>query len=283
MTLGPTVAGRWYPSDPSELGREVDTLLARATLLEAPNGSVAALVAPHAGFMYSGAVAARGFALLRARQVARVLLIGPSHYAAYEGAAVPAASDYRTPLGAVPLDLDARGALAAVPSIRIDDGPFEPEHCLEAELPFLQRVLAPGFRLLPLLIGAGTTPSTTRAVAAALAPLITSDTLLVVSSDFTHFGARFGYQPFRGDVARRIEQLDRGAIDRVLEIDGPGFSAYVERTGATICGRLAIEVLLQLLPAATPARLLAYDTSGRMTGDWTHTVSYASLAFERPF
>jgi len=273
------VAGSWYPDDMDALARQVDGFLGAAD--DSPPPDVAAIVVPHAGFVYSGQVAAHGFAGVRGAHFDRVLLLGPSHYSAYSGAAVPAATVYRTPLGEVAIDRHAADAVADRPSVTLDDAPFRREHSLEAEIPFLQRCLEPGWSLLPVLIGAGPQDGHTGNVAAALRPLLDQATLVVVSSDFTHFGRRFNFVPFRDDVPRRIEALDRGAIDRILAWDATGFSDYIARTAATICGRNAIDVMLRLGDAPGAADLAAYDTSGRITGDWQHSVSYASLVFRR--
>ncbi len=275
--VGPAVAGAWYPADPEALARMVDELVGEG----APSlrGRPRALVEPHAGYIYSGAVAGKGFRLLRAAAPSRVVLLGPSHYEAFRGACLPDAEAYRTPLGDVPLEREAIAALARIPSFRVSNRPYRLEHSLEAEIPFLQRVLAPGWTLLPVLLGAGTWGPPAQGIADALREWLEADTLLVVSSDFTHFGPRFAYVPFTSNVPQRIEALDRGAIERIVEGDLEGFEAYVQRTGATICGRDAIDVLLRTLTPETRGALVAYDTSGRLTGDWTHSVSYAAIAF----
>ena len=182
----------------------------------------------------------------------------------------------------MPLDADAAGRLAATDGLRFDDAPFRREHSLEAEIPFLQRALHPGWRLLPILIGAASGPSDIETLADALRPWCDGATLFVVSSDFTHFGPRFRYVPFETEVPRRIEQLDMGAVQPILHRDAAGFEAYVRRTGATICGRDAISVLLRILPDDVEGSLAAYDTSGRMTQSWDHSVSYASIVFRSP-
>ena len=133
-----------------------------------------------------------------------------------------------------------------------------------------------------MLLGAGSSRDELAAVAAALEPWCETPTLVVVSSDFTHFGPRFRFTPFRTEVQKRIEALDMGAVDRILAGDAEGFGAYIDDTAATICGRAAIHVLLRLLPAGVEGKLTAYDTSGRMTGDWDHSVSYAAVVFSRP-
>ena len=234
---------------------------------------------PHAGFVYSGLVAAKGFRRIGACGYERVILLGPSHYVPFEGAAVPTSSTYRTPLGDVPLDVEAIESLRGTAGLRVDDGPFRPEHCLEAEIPFLQRQLKSGWRLLPVLVGTLDPRTGSARIAEFLRPLRNPHTLIVVSSDFTHFGPSFDYVPFDRDVPARIEALAMEAVERILAWDGAGFETYLTRTGATICGRNAIRVLLQLVERGLDGDLAAYDTSGRMTGQWNDSVSYASLAF----
>jgi hypothetical protein len=224
-------------------------------------------------------VAAAAFRSLLGARFDRVIVIGPSHYAGFRGAAVPDADACATPLGGIPLDAPAVARLLDAPGFRRDNRPFAREHCLEAELPFLQRTLRSGFRLVPVLVGSGTVGAVADQVAAGLAPLCDPATLVVVSSDFTHYGAAFGYVPFRERVPDRIRELDFGVVERILSGDAVAFEAHLERTGATVCGRDAIGVLLRLLAPGSVADLLAYDTSSRMTGDWSHTVSYAAIAF----
>jgi len=274
--LQPAVAGTWYPAKPDDLASLVDDLLSGPDPAPVQPGA-RALVAPHAGFEYSGRVAGLGFRCLPP-ETNRVLLVGPSHHARFDGATVPEASAYRTPLGDVPVDVDAVDRIAGSPAVRRDDRPFRPEHSLEAELPFLQRHLRPGWGLVPVLIGTVEIPALRR-VSQALAPVFDEGTLAVISSDFTHYGTRFGYVPFVDRVEERIRSLDQAAIARMVAIDKDGFRRHVEETGATICGRAAIEVLLQLLDTRCSGRLVAYDTSGRLTGDFRHSVSYAAILF----
>jgi AmmeMemoRadiSam system protein B len=276
--LGPTVAGSWYPGQRGALERQIDALLS-AIREQPPDGRLLALIAPHAGLIYSGAVAAGGFRHVVGHSYERVILIGPSHHAYFQGAALPSAAFYGTPLGQVPMDGETIAILEQQPGVTIDDRPFLPEHCLEMEIPFLQRALDPGWALVPLLIGGGSSAADCNMVAAAIKPLIGPETLLVVSTDFTHYGPRFSFVPFTTDVPGRLRELDMGALDHILALDRSGFEQYIDRTGATICGKHAIDVLLCLLPEEVEASLVAYDTSGSITGEWGHSVSYASLAF----
>ena len=267
--LLPAVAGSWYPADPTELRDLVESLLARAPM--PPAETPRALIAPHAGLMYSGPVAAAAFACVRKLRFARVLLLGPSHYAAFRGAVIPEASRWRTPLGELVLDLEVE--------LPRRTAPFLQEHCLEAELPFLQCCLERGFAAVPILVGPRSDGADLDAVASALEPLLDADTLLVVSSDFTHYGAAFGFTPFPDALPARIAALDRGALRCIEEGDAAGFERYVAETGATICGRDAIGVLLRLdaMRTSPVRRTLAYATSGEMTGSFDHSVSYAAV------
>lgn len=276
------LAGTWYPGDPKALAERVDGLLAGAEPA-AVSGAIRALVVPHAGYAYSGRVAAAAFALVRGRTYRRVLVLAPSHHGDFRGLSIAGVDAYTTPLGEVPLDGEAVARLRRSPLVSADPRAHRQEHAIEIELPFLQRALAPGWELVPILVGRldSTEYST---VGDLLRPLVDDETLVVVSSDFTHYGARFGYLPFSPDdqVAGRIQTLDDGAIERVLALDGPGLLDYQARTGITVCGIRPLAVLPELLPADARATRVAYETSGDLTGDWRNSVSYAALAVTVP-
>jgi AmmeMemoRadiSam system protein B len=280
VVLGPAVAGSWYPQGRDALAGVVDELLDNAAVRAADRTDrVRAIIAPHAGFVYSGAVAASAFHTLHGKSFDRIVLLGPSHYFGFHGAAVPdAATALRTPLGDLPIDRDAVSVLRRSGGFRADDGMFQPEHALEAEVPFLQRVLGTDTPVTPVLLGGRATLDDARRAADAIEPLLLGSTLVIVSSDFTHFGPRFDFVPFQDDVPAKIRELDLGAVAAITSGDAAAFARYVDATGATICGHRAIDVLMHLPDAAAGARLLEYDTSGRMTGTWDHSVSYAAIA-----
>ena len=154
-TRPPAVAGTFYPHNPDRLQTDVLDLLAEVA--PPPKLTPKALIAPHAGYIYSGGVAAAAFATLRdsAHAIKRVVLIGPAHYVPVPGIAVPTVSSFETPLGRVPVDLEAMSALADLEFVVTADSPHVPEHCLEVELPFLQSVLA-FFQIVPLVVGNAT-------------------------------------------------------------------------------------------------------------------------------
>jgi AmmeMemoRadiSam system protein A len=158
-----------------------------------------------------------------------------------------------------------------------------PEHSIEVELPFLQTV-APECQIVPLVFGELDSDLINR-VARHLLTLWDDETVVVVSSDFTHYGESFNYLPFSPEAApTKLEELDAGAIDRILEQDTQGFMDYVSETGATICGRLPIAVLLAAMSDRDidcKATLLQYTNSGRILNDYRNSVSYAAIAFRR--
>jgi AmmeMemoRadiSam system protein B/AmmeMemoRadiSam system protein A len=272
------LAGSWYPADPAELAREVDGFLAAAA--GGPGEEpVRALVAPHAGYAFSGRTAGAAFAHVRGRAYRRVLVLAPSHHADFRGLSVAEVDAYATPLGLVPLDREAVATLRRSALVVSEPAAHRREHAIEIELPFLQRALAPGWRLVPVLVGA-LAGEDYHVLAELLRPLADEHTLVVVSTDFTHYGPRFGYLPFDPDerVAQRIRALDDGALAHVVARDGPALLAYRAQTGISVCGYRALALLLHLLPPDARVHRLAYATSAEVTGDWLSSVSYVALA-----
>ena len=270
------VAGSWYSSDPTELQAQIDDLLAKAN---APDlyGGLRALIVPHAAYVYSGPVAASGFACIGSQQFSRAVILAPSHHMAFRGCSVPRYSAYSTPLGEVPIDAEACAALRRYEIIGEERAAHRDEHSIEIQLPFLQRRLGE-FSMVPVLISRleGDEVDT---VAEAIKPLLDERTLLVVSSDFTHYGPRFSYQPFKNDIRENLRKLDYGAFIKILDCDPEGLLEYRDKTGITACGTLPIAVALKALGEEHQSMLLAYYTSGELTGDWTNSVSYGSFCF----
>jgi AmmeMemoRadiSam system protein B/AmmeMemoRadiSam system protein A len=276
------LAGSWYPADPQELTEYVDKLL-DAVKPETPELPIRALIVPHAGYPFSGATAAKVFALVRGRESKRVILLAPSHRSGFRGLSIADVDAYQTPLGEVPLDGPAVAQLRTSDLVSADPTAHLREHSIEIELPFLQRTLKPGWQLVPLLVGQMQTEDYKRA-ADLLRPLADKDTLIVVSSDFTHFGPRFGYMPFPldGETPEKIRALDDGAIQSIVARDASGFLDYQDRTGITICGYRPLELLLNLLPPDARVRQIAYATSGELTGYWGSSVSYVGMLVTGP-
>jgi hypothetical protein len=206
----PVVAGSFYPAEPDVMERQLRRFLSEAD--NAPVGAAVpkALIVPHAGWSYSGAVAARGYARLAAARgrISRVVLIGPSHHVAFKGMALDAAEAWSTPTGTIPLDTDAIAGLRRLPMTGTLDAAYAREHALEVHVPFLQHVLG-AFHLVPIV--AGDTPP--EAVAAVLdAVWGGEETLVVVSTDLSHYLGYDACQALDASTAAAIERLDGTAI-----------------------------------------------------------------------
>lgn len=274
--LDSPLAGTWYDGDKDRLAAELDGYFANADA--APLDNVHALIMPHAGYRYSGPAAAYGAKQVKGKHFSRVIVMGPSHRVPMENlGAVTNVTHCATPLGEIPIDTDFVAALKKHPYFRSVPGADEAEHSVQIELPLLQYALGE-FKLVPIVIG-NLDLDTTRAMAEILLGLIDETTLVVASSDFTHHGTNYGFSPFEDNVQARIEELDMGAWEFIKKKDLPGFAGYVKKTGATICGRCPIGVLLAMLPDGSTAHLLKYDTSGRIMGDTDNSVSYLCAAF----
>ncbi len=269
------LAGSWYTADPAALATELEA--ARRASGETRDDAVSALILPHAGYTYSGAVAAHGAQVVAGRTFRRVVVMGPTHRVPMRNAvAVPDATHYATILGEIPIDTAFLRRLQRYPLFRPVAGALPGEHSVEIEFPVLQSALGP-FKLVPLVVGQLDDHAVHEA-ADCLRAEIDEQTLVVASTDFTHYGPRFDYVPFTTDVEAGLRKLDLGAFEFVKARDPGGFRRAIERTGATICGRDPVSVLLAMLPGDAEVRLLKYDTSGRITGDWENSVSYVSAA-----
>ncbi len=264
------IAGAWYAGRPDALAREVDGYLGAAQLPNLP-AEVIALIAPHAGHRYSGPVAGYAFAAVRGRVVDLVAVISPFHQYASAPLLVSAHRAYETPLGRIPLDEDAIAALNA--RLQADFNlslariPYDHEHSLEIELPFLQRALAAPFRLLPVMVSAQT-PHVSQALGRALAHVLRGrNALLVASTDLSHFYDQATANALDAEMLRRIESFDPHAIFEA-EQTGKGFA----------CGHAAVAAVLWAARelGADSVRVLHYATSGDVTGDFSSVVGYGA-------
>ncbi len=255
----PAVAGLFYPSGRAELSADVRALLA-AVPLESGARPPKALIVPHAGYVYSGPVAASGYARLAplAGRIRRVVLLGPVHRVPVRGLALPGATTFSTPLGEVPLDTAAITALADLPQVTVSAAAHAQEHSLEVHLPFLQTVLGE-FRLLPLAVG----DATPGEVAEVLARVWGGpETLIVISSDLSH------YLPY--EVAQRT---DSETVRHIL-----GLHADLGHDEA--CGATPVNGLLACAAAhGLTAELLDLRNSGDTAGDRSRVVGYTAIAF----
>jgi AmmeMemoRadiSam system protein B len=204
-TRAPAVAGWFYPASEEQLSATLTALLNDAGCRATP---ARALVAPHAGYPYSGPIAAKAYGTLGERDdIERVLLLGPAHRVPVSGFALSPHQAFDTPLGSVTIDPDAYRELAAMPHVAIIEGAHREEHSLEVQLPFLQTVLG-RFSLIPMLVG-DTSPEQ---VAEVIEHFADSSTLIVVSSDLSHYNDYETARHIDGDTARAINNLDIAPI-----------------------------------------------------------------------
>jgi AmmeMemoRadiSam system protein B len=272
MSIRPAaLAGTWYPRQRGALEREVDGLLARAP--EPPPLDVRAIVAPHAGMLFSGATAARAHkAAAGTYEVA--VLVGPSHFVGFEGVAVYPDGAFESPLGLSPVDGAGVDALCAAAVARRMTPPHEREHSLEMQIPFLQRT-QPGVSIVPVLMGYQRR-ETILALAAALAEAFAARrALLVASTDLSHYFDASKAAALDGQVQLRIEAFDpEGLLDL--------FEMYPERDRGRFvaCGAgpaIAVMMAARAL-GSTGARVLGYSHSGDVSGDATAVVGYIAAA-----
>ncbi len=265
----PAVAGMFYPSRAATLKADVEDLLAQATP-PALTGMLVALVVPHAGYVYSGAIAAYAYRLLAAAPVDAIILIGPSHREYFEGVTVFPGDAYRTPLGDVPIDEGLRRRLVAAGVARSLDG-HRSEHSLEVQLPFIQ-ITRGACPMVPLVMGSQR-PDDCTMLGAAIASAVGSQRVVIVaSSDLSH------YHPYDDAVA-----LDRRVADVVNAFDAEELLRRLDQESVEACGGgpIAAAMIAARGLGATAAHVLQYCNSGDVTGDRGAVVGYLSAAFTR--
>jgi len=274
----PAVAGLFYPRDKQALAKAVDAYLAAAK--DQQIKELRGLICPHAGYRYSGPTAAIGYKQLAGRDIQTVVVLAPTHYASFNGASIPPVDAYRTPLGLIRLspkaaELAGTAPFVSKPACRVQrprwwkqapkelpafgkDTPHTWEHSLEVQLPFLQRVLK-GFRLVPAVFG----DVDPKAVAKTLAKYLDDKTLIVASSDLSHF--------YRYSTAK---VLDAACTKAICSLDIEGMAAQ------EACGKGPILTLMHIAKArGWQAKLLDYRNSGDTAGDKSNVVGYAAIAF----
>ena len=275
VVIRSTLPGNWYPADAGTLGKQVEGFFEKADV--EPVNDVIALILPHAGYQYSGQTAAFGLKSAN-RQYKRVIVIGPSHYVPMEDVlSVPRATHYETPLGQIPLDVEFINKLLEHPIFQNIPQANEKEHSTQIQVPLLQYARK-DFKLVPIVAG-DCSEETIAKAGDILKSLVDNDTLIIASSDFTHFGPNYGYIPFRENIPEQLKQLDMGACEYIKALDYKGLLEYRRKTGATICGYIPISILLSMLDKSAEAKLIKYTTSGELTGDYTNSVSYFSIVF----
>jgi AmmeMemoRadiSam system protein B len=262
------VAGSWYPANPEALAREIDRYL--AAVATSPPGDALAVVAPHAGLMYSGPIAAHSYKILAGRDVEIAVLVGPSHYVGFEGVAICGHGAFETPFGAIPIAEPCAAAIALGSSlVREHPTAHLREHSLEMQLPFLKRVL-PNAAIVPLVMGYQRR-ETVYALADALAEgLKGRRAILIASTDLSHYHDAPTAAKLDATVINHVERFDPDGLMSSLE----AFPEHACGGGPTVSVMLAAKAL-----GAGDARVLKYGDSGDVSGDKDAVVGYLSAAF----
>jgi hypothetical protein len=269
------VAGTWYPGTAGALARDVDGYVQLAP--DWTGGPIDAVIAPHAGLMFSGPVGAHAYRAAASQPFDVVVLVGPSHFVAFDGVSIFPEGAFATPLGDAIVDEDLSRAIMASPVVRAMPAAHQREHSLEMQLPFVRR-LFPAAKIVPLVMGYQTR-ETILALAEALASACRGRrALLVASTDLSHY--------FDAETA---QQLDRRVQSHVAALDADGllgaFEEYPEheRGRYVACGGgAAIAVMMAARQlGATDARILKYAHSGEVSGDYSGVVGYLAAAFGR--
>jgi len=255
----PIVTGTFYPNESQLLKEMIEGFLHQATT---PKLKVQpkALIVPHAGYIYSGQVAAYGFKILENKLYKKIILLGPSHHFSFQGLASSPSGYWETPLGKIEcLGKEDLKELKKTKEIIESSEIHEPEHCLEVEIPFLQVVLKE-FKIVSFLTGELNIKTATKV----LEPLIDEETLILVSSDLSH------YYPYK-----EAQKLDKVTIDAILDNDSKRLEEFGEA-----CGKTGIDILLEIAKNKHwQPKLLKALNSGDITGDKSQVVGYASIVF----
>lgn len=279
----PAVAGSFYEAGFEALDKQV-----RNCFLSKPGpgelqitkrkGRILGAICPHAGYEFSGHCAAWAYKEIAEAEFPDLfIIIGPSHFG---GESCTTLEDFETPFGAVQVDKEFAKRLVDA-GLAVNDQSHAQEHSIEVQLPFLQFAnmnKLRQIRFVPILVSADADYKKLGLIIKEAVIDSGKTVCIIASSDFTHYGRNYHYVPFSADVQKRMYALDEGAIKFIKKMDADGFLNYCYETGATICGQVAIAVLLKSIKAEK-VRMLMYYTSGDVVGDYKNAVGYAGIVF----
>jgi AmmeMemoRadiSam system protein B len=296
--LPPLFAGAWYDKEPSKLKASLDKLFANASARpsidqtaqtarplvfgvrsKSVSGKIIAAIVPHASYQYSGSTAAAFYGKVRGQKVTRVFIIGPAHREHFHGCALPVNKYMCSPLGKLPLDIATVRRLQAYHLFSAPYDRMKKEHSIEMQLPLIQHVFGV-VSIVPIEVGQLQDVAEVRTVAKLLRRFIRPTDLIVVSSDFTHYGPRYKFQPFGKDPIKDIRTLDTSAFESIYKRQPGNFIEFQKETHDTICGLYPCAILLAMLPAHCEASLLDYEnSSGVNKAPDGNMVSYMTIVF----
>ena len=286
MTRKPVVAGMFYEPDFTGLDNQIKESFESkfgpgALPIEKRTKNIKGVIAPHAGYAFSGPAAAWAYKeVAEAEFCDTYILLGLSH-AGYPNSI--SLEDWETSFGIVKNDNLLAEKIMQLADIRQDEQAHKEEHSIEVQLPFLQFANKDNLdrlRIVPIIISSGYEHAAKKIAHAVKES--GKKACIIASSDFTHFGLNYGYFPFNSDIKKNLYDLDKKAISSIKKLDSKAFLGYIEKTGATICGRMPIAASIEITKAlgAGKAKLLNYYTSGDIVDDYSSAVGYAGMVLE---
>jgi len=284
----PIVSGMFYPSDFDDLSNQInDSFHSKfgpgALPTKKRTKEIFGIIAPHAGYQFSGPAAAWAYKEIAESKLADVyILLGLSHSGSPSCVSL---EDWETPFGIVKVDDSFQRVLMANSGLKQNEEAQSQEHSIEVQLPFLQfanKDYLKQLRICPIIV---CEDRNYEEIAQAIAKTIEQTrkkAIIIASSDFTHYGINYGFFPFKDNIKEKMHELDKEAIEHIKNLDAKEFLKYITNTGATICGRMPISTLIASckLLGAEKAKLLHYYTSGDITSDYSSAVGYGAISVE---
>jgi AmmeMemoRadiSam system protein B len=277
----PAVADMFYPGDKEELNDLIRSCFMSKFGPGAMPGkkdkSIKAVIVPHAGFSYSGPCAAFAYkSIAESKDPDLFILLGPSHSGFISCVSL---EDWKTPLGIVKNDKEFGKVFIKNSGLPQDEDAHANEHSIEVQLPFLQFVVD-NPKICPIMITNNSDPKKIADAVNKTLEQTKKKAIIICSSDFTHLGSNYGYAPFKDDIKKKMYALDKEVIGFIKELDCNGLLNYIDKTGATICGKFPINVLLHVFKKAD-INVLKYYTSADITDSgYDMAVGYAALEFK---
>lgn len=275
----PAIAGTWYPNS----GAEILKIIGDTTVTE--KSHPAAVILPHAGYQFSGAVAARCLARVDAKVYEKIIILAPSHHVIMPNTfSVEPAGEVATPFGAVTFSQELHDALENLPGSKFTPNAHPVEHAIDIQLPLIKHFF-PDCQVGGMIVGQwdfqtlGDVQQLTK-FAAAFRKILDQKTLVVISTDFTHYGGNYNYTPFTDDVENKLQDLDKKLFESFAKNNNNNWAKILHSTGATVCGASCMHLLLSTLPKETQINKLEYFNSAMVLNDWNNAVGYTTALIE---
>ncbi|MDP7180638.1 MAG: AmmeMemoRadiSam system protein B [Candidatus Woesearchaeota archaeon] len=284
----PIVAGQFYESSPTELDKQLNNCFTSKfgpgdLPLKKRTKETIGVIAPHAGYEFSGPCAAWAYKeIAESKFPDTFILLGLSH-SGYPSCV--SLNDWETPFGIVENDKEFGNALINSSNIPQNEEAHKSEHSIEVQLPFLQFISKDNpnkLKISPIIVSPDINPGDIAKSIHNTIKTLNKQVIVIASSDFTHFGEHYNYNPFKENIKENLYKLDKTAIDQIINLNSYRFLDHIQQTGATICGKYPIAAIIELsnLLNAKKARLLHYYTSGDIINNYSSAVGYGAISIE---